>query len=987
MKKLFTLSLFLTGMFCANMVNAQDIMKGEPGMYPEQIFFKNNPPAFKKGSVLVADAAGKIAASSNAKFNHSEKDNLGFEHFRYQQTYSGIPVELAVYVMHVSNGTVSSQNGKWVKDFPADLQTTASLSKATALKYATAFIGAKTYKWELASEEAFIKREQNDPNATFYPKGELVYYSGEGDVTPANLRLAYKFDIYANLPLSRQYVFVDAVTGKILGTRELIHQTNATGSAVTAYSGTQTITTDFTGSTYRLRETGRGNGINTYNMKNAGTSYSAAVDFTDADNTWNNVNANKDQYATDGHWGTEKTYDYYFSKFNRNSVDNAGFALNSYVHTNLVAFGYGNNINAFWDGSRMTYGDGGTSGATTYTPLTALDVCGHEITHGVTERTSGLIYSKESGAMNEGFSDIFGTAIEFYAKGTNGNWLIGENIGAAFRSMSNPNQFSQPDTYGGTYWVNTTSCSPTNNNDQCGVHTNSGVLNFWFYLLSQGGSGTNDISNAYTVTGIGIDKAAAIAYRTNTVYLTGSSNYANARTYAIQSATELYGAGSAEVIATTNAWYAVGVGAAYNSGCGVPSALTSSAISSSGATLSWTAGANGLSYLVEYKTSAATTWTVAAAATTSTSIALTGLTASTTYNWRVTTNCSSTTSAAVTASFTTTAVASGCAAAFEPNETQATAATITSGVANSAAISSATDVDYFKIVTTATTSNVFSLAGPSGVDYDLYIYNSAGTQIGSGTSGTATESVSLTGQAAGTYYIKVIGYNGANSATCYTITATATGATGCQSAYDVTTNGTISGAASIPFNTNVTGLINPAGDNDYYKFVITTGGTATVTLTTLPADYDLAIVNSAGTQLASSANGSTTSETITRTYTAGTYYARVFGYNNATNATTCYTLKVQLGTASVSGTGTEITGSSLLKVYPSPATDVLNVSVLGEVTGKGSLKIVDVNGIVVLQQKISNSPQQVDISGLAKGVYMIKTENGGSVLSSKFVKQ
>jgi bacillolysin len=987
MKKLFTFGLFCAGMFCANIVNAQDIMKGEPGMYPEQIVFKNNAPAFKKGSVLVSDAAGKVTTSSSAILNHSEKDNLGFEHFRYQQNYSGIPVELAVYVMHVSNGVVSSQNGKWVKDFPADLQTTASINKITALKYAMASVGAKVYKWELASEESFIKREQNNPNATFYPKGELVYYSGEGDIVPANLRLAYKFDIYANLPLSRQYVFVDAITGIILGIRELIHKTNATGSAVTAYSGTQTITTDFTGTTYRLRETGRGNGINTYDMRLAGTNYGSAVDFTDADNSWNNVNANKDQYATDGHWGTEKTYDYYFSKFNRNSVDNAGFALNSYVHTNLVAFGYGNNINAFWDGSRMTYGDGGTSGATTYTPLTALDVCGHEITHGVTERTSGLIYSKESGAMNEGFSDIFGTAIEFYAKGTGGNWLIGENIGAAFRSMSNPNQFSQPDTYGGTYWVSTTSCTPTNNNDQCGVHTNSGVLNFWFYLLSQGGSGTNDISNAYTVTGIGIDKAGAIAYRTNTFYLTGSSTYANARTYAIQSAVDLYGAGSAEVIATTNAWYAVGVGAAYNSGCGVPSALTSSAITSSGATVSWTAGANGVSYLVEYKTSAATTWTVAASATTATSIALTGLTASTVYNWRVTTNCSATTSTAVTASFTTTAVASGCSAAFEPNETQATAATITSGVTNSAAISSATDIDYFKIVTTATTSNVFNLVGPSGVDYDLYIYNSAGTQIGSGTTATATETVSLTSQAAGTYYIKVIGYNGANSATCYTIKATATGATTCQSSYDNTTNGTTSGAATIPFNTNITGLINPAGDIDNYKFVITTAGTITVTLGTLPADYDLKLLNSAGTQVGISQNGSTTAESISYTAAAGTYYAQVYGYSNATNATTCYTLKVQLGTATIFGAGTEITSSSLLKVYPSPATDLLNVSVLGEVSGKGTLKIVDVNGVVVLQQKISNSPQAVDISRLARGVYMIKTENAGSVLSSKFVKQ
>lgn len=987
MKKILTAVLVSSGLICSLQTKAQELMPGKPGMYPEFVDFKNAPPAFTKGAVIVADGTGKLSTSSSAVLTHSEKDNLNMEHFRYQQSYRGIPVEDAIYVMHIKDGKVMSQNGKWVKNFSPELKTAATVSVNVALKNAMTFVGAKTYKWELPAEEAFIKREQNDPNATFYPKEQLVYYSGNEDVDPSLMRLAYKFDIYAAYPLSRQYVYVDAITGSILGKRELIHTTNAAGTATTVYSGTQSITTDFTGTTYRLRETGRGNGINTFDMRLAGTNYAAAVDFTDADNSWNNVNANKDQYATDGHWGTEKTYDYYLSKFNRNSVDNAGFALNSYVHTNLVAFGYGNNINAFWDGTRMTYGDGGTSGTTTYTPLTALDVCGHEITHGVTERTSNLVYSKESGAMNEGFSDIFGTAIEFYAKGASGNWLIGENIGAAFRNMSNPNQFSQPDTYGGTFWVNTTSCTPTNNNDQCGVHTNSGVLNFWFYLLSQGGSGTNDIGNAYTVTGIGIDAAAAIAYRTNTTYLISTSTYANARTFAIQAATDLYGAGSAQVIATTNAWYAVGIGAAYSTACGTPTALTAGSITSSGATLSWTAGSNAVSYLVEYKLTSGTTWTTLAAANTTTSIAITGLTASTSYDWRVTTNCSAATSTAATASFTTTAVGASCTTAFEPNETLATAATITSGITNSAAITTTTDVDYFKLVTTATSSNVFNLVGPSGVDYDLYIYNSAGTQIGSSTGSTATETVSLTNQAAGTYYVKVIGFSGANSATCYTIKATATVVTSCQSALDVSTNGTISGAAVIPFNTNVTGLISPSGDNDYYKFVITTGGTATITLTTLPADYDLTVVNSAGTQLASSANGGTTSETISRTYTAGTYYARVFGFNNANNASTCYTLKVQLGTASIVGNGTEITGAGVLKVYPSPATDVLNVSVLGEIAPRATISIVNVNGAVVKEQTVTSSLQQVNISALPKGVYMLKVNNGATVLSSKFTKQ
>ena len=776
------------------------------------------------------------------------------------------------------------------------------------------------------------------------------------------------------------YNTINKISSTIYSCKKLIHTTNATGSAVTAYSGTQTITTDFTGSTYRLRETGRGNGINTYDMRLAGTNYAAAVDFTDADNTWNNVNANKDQYATDGHWGTEKTYDYYLTKHNRNSVDNAGFALNSYVHTNLVAFGYANNINAFWDGTRMTYGDGGVSGTTTYTPLTALDVCGHEITHGVTERTSNLVYSNQSGAMNEGFSDIFGTAIEFYAKGAGGNWMIGENIGAAFRNMANPNQFSDPDTYLGTFWYTGTA-------DNGGVHTNSGVLNFWFYLLSQGGSGTNDIGSVYSVTGIGIDAAAAIAFRTNTVYLTPNSNYANARTFAIQAATDLYGAGSAEVIATTNAWYAVGVGAAFNS-CTTPSGLVSSGLTNTGATVSWTAVSGAVSYDVDYKTTATTTWTNAATATTATSVAISGLTAGTTYDWRVRTNCSAGSSSYSEAQFTTTG-GSPCATAFEPNETQATAAVITSGATNSAAITTATDIDYFKITTTATSNIVYNLVGPGGVDYDLYIYNSSGTQIGSGISSTATETVTLNNQAAGTYSTKVIGYNGANSATCYTIKATATTVTSCQSALDVSTNGTISGAATIPFNTNVTGLISPSGDNDYYKFVITTGGTATVTLTTLPGDYDLTVVNSAGTQLAISQNGGTTSETISRTYTAGTYYARVYGYNGANSATVCYTLKVQLGTAGIIENNLLANGTNIkMNVFPNPANQLLNVNIAGN-NGRKVIEVFDITGKKWITEKATGSNTQLLIKRLPSGIYMLKVSNeGGSVLSqNKFIKQ
>ncbi|RYF46924.1 MAG: hypothetical protein EOO39_49080 [Cytophagaceae bacterium] len=221
--------------------------------------------------------------------------------------------------------------------------------------------------------------------------------------------------------------------------------------------------------------------------------------------------------------------------------------------------------------------------------------------------------------------------------------------------------------------------------------------------------------------------------------------------------------------------------------CNAPGGLASSAITTTSASLSWTAVSGAASYAVDYKLSSSSTWTSAATATTSTSVSVSGLAAASVYDWRVRTNCSSGNSAYTTAQFTTQA-ASGCGTAFEPNESISAAALISAGVANSAAITTSTDNDYFRIVTTGTSNNVFTLAGPSGVDYDLTIYNSAGTSIGTGTSGTANETVSLTNQPAGTYYVRVFGYNGANSATCYTITASVTAvATGCQSSYDVST--------------------------------------------------------------------------------------------------------------------------------------------------------------------------------------------------------
>jgi bacillolysin len=477
---------------------------------------------------------------------NSQVDQKGDVHYRYNQTYNGIPIFGCTYIVHTSNNKVYSYNGEIISSL--SISSTPGIDENSALTSALNKINATLYKWQIPAEEKMLKQTSGNIDASYYPKGELYYVTENGDISSQNYKLAYRFDIYASKPLKREYVFVDAFTGKVLFSTNRIQTTDVPGTAVTKYSGTQSIITDsIAAGSYRLRETTHGNGIETYNML-TGTNTSSAVDFTDTDNNWNNVNAAQDEIATDAHWGAESTYDYFKTKYNRNSIDDNGFKLISYVHYD-VAY-----ANAFWDGASMTYGDGDGSN---YTAFTALDICGHEITHGLDEKTANLTYQDESGALNEGYSDIFGTCIEWYARPANANWDMGEDIGAILRSLSNPNAYGLPDTYLGTYWATGTA-------DNGGVHTNCGVIGYWFYLLSVGGSGTNDNGNTYNITGISMDSAAAVAFRTLTVYLTPSSDYTAARYYSLQSAMDLFGPCTPEVEAVGNAWYAVGVGGTYD---------------------------------------------------------------------------------------------------------------------------------------------------------------------------------------------------------------------------------------------------------------------------------------------------------------------------------------------------------------------------------------------------------------------------------------
>lgn len=394
------------------------------------------------------------------------------------------------------------------------------------------------------------------------------------------------------------------------------------------------------------------------------------------------------------------------------------------------------------------------------------------------------------------------------------------------------------------------------------------------------------------------------------------------------------------------------------SSCISPAGLTASAITTTSATVGWTAVSGAVSYDVDYKPTSSTTWINAATGTTVTSSGLTGLTTGTTYDYRVRTNCASGSSSYSAAQFTTTST----------------------GTCNAPTGSSSSAV-------TSTGATVSWTAASGALSYDVdYKPNSSTTWINA-VAGTTSTSVNLSGLTSATLYDWRVRTNCSGGSSTYaTAQFTTLTTTGCSNTLDNSTNGTISGAATIPFNTDVTGLISPSGDIDNYKFVITTGGTITITLGTLPGDYDLKLLNSAGTQIAISQAGGTSSESISRTLSPGTYYAQVYGYNGANSTTSCYTLRVQLGTAS-RGNDLMTKDAPQVVVFPNPVNNVVNIKLTG-FKGKSDVSMFDVNGNVVLHREVSAVNTQLDISALPAGIYIMRIKNGVTeVKMTKIIKQ
>lgn len=513
------------------------------------------------------------------EFVKSETDDINMQHVRVQQMYKGIPVYGGELILHGLNNTLDHVNGR-VYATPTDLNTTPDL---------TADLVQSIVKGDLASlglyhetSAALLKIKKKQPF-----QSELVIYNDESNVP----HLAY--DVTMISGMDTWYYKVDAHSGSILkkynntcsflprdhtsylnenAVRSKLN-TNTTSKSNLSSTAKPSITFDFSGKTTTNAVDLNGQPL-TLNTYLDGTTYylvdaskSMFVDIGDNNQeptgviwTFDGLNKSPSKNgfnpalinapgnsnwisatAASAHNNAAIAYTYYLNTFQRKSINGKGGNITSLI--NITEDDGSQMDNAFWDGEAMYYGNGNQA----FTPLAkAIDVAGHEMSHGVIQATANLDYDTQSGALNESFADIFGRLID------RGNWLIGEGVvkksvfpTGALRSFIDPHNGGSQLNDGG-YQPRTVAEAYKGTQDNGGVHINSGINNWAFYKFTIGIN--SDLS-----------KAEKIYYRTLSNYLTRSSQYIDCRKAVIQSATDLYGANGAEVASAKSAYDAVGI--------------------------------------------------------------------------------------------------------------------------------------------------------------------------------------------------------------------------------------------------------------------------------------------------------------------------------------------------------------------------------------------------------------------------------------------
>ncbi|MFC9942178.1 M4 family metallopeptidase [Streptomyces pratensis] len=519
----------------ASAAPAAAVKGADPGALPATLSPAQRAELLQEANATKAATAEELGLGATEKLVVRDvvKDVDGTTHTRYERTLGGLPVLGGDLVVAESKSGATEGVTKASKATGAQLKavgTAADVAPATAEKQALTAARAEGSKSTEASKapRKVVWAAGGTPQLAY----ETVVGGLQHDGTPNEL-----------------HVITDASSGAKLYEWQGIE--NGTGN--TQYNGTVTLGTSGSAGSYNLTDAARGN-HKTYNL-NRGTSGTGTL-FSGADDVWGNgLPSNLETAGADAHYGAAETWDFFKNVMGRSGIRGDGVGAYSRVH-------YGNNyVNAFWSDSCfcMTYGDGSGNAK----PLTSLDVAAHEMTHGVTSNTAGLVYSGESGGLNEATSDIFAAGVEFYSDTAQdpGDYLVGEKIdingdGTPLRYMDKPSQ----DGASKDYWY-----SGIGSVD---VHYSSGPANHFFYLLSEG-SGAKTVngvsynsptSDGLPVTGIGRDKALQIWFKALTTKFTSTTNYAAARTGTLAVAGELYGTTSTEYAAVAHAWAGIAVG-------------------------------------------------------------------------------------------------------------------------------------------------------------------------------------------------------------------------------------------------------------------------------------------------------------------------------------------------------------------------------------------------------------------------------------------
>lgn len=491
-----------------------------------------------------------LDAQSEFEMLQVTKDGRGYTDVRLRQLHNGVEVFGSQLIAHLDdNNVLVSVAGRIFPD--ARIDTTAAIDEAQAIEAAKAAFG---HTGEFAEE----------PSASLVILPNQIV-KGKNKEKGATLTYLVNLHVEEGAETGNHKFFINAVDGTVTWRYNDTHYESGVGKGY--YNGRVTVNTVralVSPFNFIMMDPDRGltevrDGNFSGSIDSAGNFVRDNVGSTlfDADNVWgNNRLSNTQTLAVDVHYGIQKSWDYFFER-GQNGPDGQGSPLMAFVRsrffdptTNTI---YDDNASANTPSSGTQTLRFGVGNGQTTRPWTSIDVVGHEFTHLVTAKTAGLIYMNESGAVNESFSDIFGTAIEFYVGPINNrqpDYLIAEDIyltsGNFLRDMADPPRASQPDRY--SDFVNTTS-------DSGGVHTNSGIMNKAFYLMAEGGD-----HNGTFVPKIGIDTATELFFLTLTRELGPSDGFLQVAEGMLRLARQYPGQYGENVVRSVErAWFAVGV--------------------------------------------------------------------------------------------------------------------------------------------------------------------------------------------------------------------------------------------------------------------------------------------------------------------------------------------------------------------------------------------------------------------------------------------